>query len=282
VTGTGHGPADADLRAALERELGPLDGLAREPSPSASTARLERVRVRTADGRSRDLVLKSGGRDTAREVAAYRDVLAGAGVGTAALVAGSTELGWLLLDHVPGRPLWTSGDLGDWCATARWLAQAHARLAPRARALGPAPGDAGAQLARAVARDPRAAGLRRAHQRAVAALRRAPRTVVHGELFPSNVLLTERGGPCVVDWETAGEGAGLLDLAALTLGWPPAPAHEIARSYGGDLSLLPAARLVVSVRWLGEPAPAAQAGGGRAARTDWWAHAEAAAREAGP
>ena len=108
-----------------------------------------------------------------------------------------------------------------------------------------------------------------------------PATVVHGELFPSNVLLRAAGPPCVVDWETAGEGAALLDLAALVLGWPPAQADRIARSYGGDLSLLPAARLLVAVRWLGEPAPAAQAGGGHAARTDWWAHAEAAAREVG-
>jgi hypothetical protein len=272
---------DVELRAALQRRLGPLAALEREPSPSASTARLEHLRVQPADGPARALVLKWGGRDTAREVTVYRDVLAGAGVGTAELVAGSVEGGWLALDAVPGVPLWTSGELDDWCTTARWLAAAHVRLAPRARALGAAPDtDAGAQLARAVARDPRAAALRDAHRRAVVALAATPRTVVHGELFPSNVLLRRAGGPCVVDWETAGEGAGLLDLAALTLGWPPAQADAIARAHGGDLSLLPAARLVVAVRWLGEPAPADQAGGGHAARTDWWAHADAAAREA--
>lgn len=277
------GVGDAELRTALERSLGPLVGLEREPSPSASTARLERVRVQPVEGPARALVLKWGGRDTAREVAVYRDVLAGAGIGTAAFVAGSAEDGWLVLDDVPGQPLWTSGELDDWCATARWLAQAHVRLAPGVGALGPAPDDDPvAQLARAAARDARAAALRDVHARAVAALGAGPRTVVHGELFPSNVLLRDTGGPCVVDWETAGEGAGVLDLAALTLGWPPAPAARIARAHGGDLSLLPAARLVVAVRWLGEPAPAEQAGGGHAARTDWWAHADAAAREVAP
>lgn len=274
---------DVALRAALETRLGPLAALERQPSPSASTARLEHLRVQPVEGPARALVLKWGGRDTAREVAVYRDVLDGAGVGTADLVAGSVDGGWLALDDVPGRPLWTSGELADWCLTARWLAQAHGRLATRARALGPAPDtDAGAQLARAVARDARAAALGEVHGRAVAALAATPRTVVHGELFPSNVLLRGAGGPCVVDWETAGEGAGLLDLAALTLGWPPAQVAQIAQAYGGDLALLPAARLVVAVRWLGEPAPAEQAGGGHAARTDWWTHADAAAREVAP
>ena len=270
---------DVELRAALERHLGRLDGLERQPSPSASSARLEHLHVRLVDGSERALVLKSGGRATGREVAVYREVLAGAELGTPGFVAGSRGAGWLVLEQVPGRPLWTSEGTSDWCATARWLARAHDRLAARAGALGPAPAeDPVVHLARAATRDPRAEALREVHRRAVADLRAAPRTVVHGELFPSNVLVRGTGGPCVLDWETAGEGAGLLDLAALTLGWPPAQADAIARAHGGDLSLLPAARLVVAVRWLGEPTPAEGAGGGHAARTDWWAEADAAAR----
>jgi fructose-specific component phosphotransferase system IIB-like protein len=42
-------------------------------------------------------------------------------------------------------------------------------------------------------------------------------TLVHGESYPSNVLIA--GSDCyLVDWETAGIGCGELDLAALTAG----------------------------------------------------------------
>jgi hypothetical protein len=51
----------------------------------------------------------------------------------------------------------------------------------------------------------------------VDALGRAPATFVHGELFPSNVLVSD-GTVHFVDWETAGVGPGELDLCALTLG----------------------------------------------------------------
>jgi thiamine kinase-like enzyme len=140
---------------------------------------------------------------------------------------------------------------------------------------------------------------------------------VHGEAFPSNVVLGPAGELALIDWETAGHGPGVLDLAALSAGWPPAEAARIASAYAGDaaavaegaatgaegaatgaegaaaaaegatavaegavadaLSLLPAARLAVAVRWLGEPLPAPAAGGGHARRTDWWAEAAAAA-----
>jgi len=268
---------DRELRAVIEPRTGPVARLVRRPSPSASTAGLELLEVRWADGAERTLVLKSAGRDTAREVAVYEQVLRGAGLGTAGFVAGSTRgAGWLLLEAVPGRPLWESADLGAWCVTARWLARAHVRLAGAAHRLGQAVADGG--LDKAVARDPRATRLEDPYALAVAALRAAPATVVHGELFPSNVLVRERAGPCVVDWETAGSGSGLLDLAALCTGWPPDEAQEIARAYGGDLALLPAARLVVAVRWLAEPAPDPQAAGGQAARTDWFGEATAAAQ----
>ena len=204
-------------------------------------------------------------------------MLATAGLGTPLLLAGSAPDAWLLLDGVQGGPLWQSADVGDWCATAAWLAVAHARLAPAATRTRRATGCAwDAQLARAVARDPRCVALSGAHARAAAALAAAPPTVVHGELFPSNVLVGA-DGPCVVDWETAGQGAGLLDLAALCVGWAPEEASRIAACYGGDLSLLPAASLVVAVRWLGEPGAGPAAAGGHAARTDWWAAAAAAA-----
>lgn len=260
------------LLAHVEQVLGPVTALHRTPSPWASTASLEDVRVDLATGGTRRLVLKTGGRATARELVTYRDVLARACLGTPDLVAG--EGAWLLLAAVPGAPLWQSDGPGDWCATAAWLARAHASLAPLATRLPRLDHDP--DLARAVGRCPPVAALADAHARAVHVLSTAPPTVVHGELFPSNVLVHD-GVPCVVDWETAGSGAGLLDLAALCAGWGPVEASRLAQAYGGDLALLPAARLVVAVRWLGEPRAEPDAAGGYAAGTDWEAEAHAAA-----
>jgi aminoglycoside phosphotransferase len=309
-------PSTTELLPSLEAAVGPVRSLQRTASPHASTATLETVRARLADGSELDLVLKSAGRDTPREVAFYREVLAGAGLGTPRFLAGSERgTGWLLLAALAGGPLWQSADLESWCQAARWLGRAHRRLVDDAARLRPAAGcHYEDQLERAVHCDARAAGLRAACATAAAALRAAPRTVVHGEAFPSNVLLGPAGELALVDWETAGHGPGVLDLAALSAGWPPAEATRIAAAYaeggvadaggavadadsaaahtvgatGGAgataeaaaadaLSLLPAARLAVAVRWLGEPRPAPAAGGGHARRTDWWAEAAAAA-----
>lgn len=266
-------PSTAVLTAAVAEVLGPVAGLERRPSPWASTAALEDVRVGLADGTTRRLVLKSGGRATAHELAVYRDLLRPAALGTPQLLAGSARDAWLLLDAVQGAPLWQSAGVQDWCATAAWLRGAHDRLTPAATSMPSAAGRAWeAQLERAVACDPRVRALTTVHARAAAALDAVPATVVHGELFPANVLVAG-DDPVVVDWETAGHGARLLDLAALCVGWAPEQASRIAQAYGGDLALLPAAHLVVAVRWLGEPAAAADAAGGYAARTDWWAEA---------
>jgi aminoglycoside phosphotransferase (APT) family kinase protein len=53
--------------------------------------------------------------------------------------------------------------------------------------------------------------------RIVRPLAGASAVVVHGELYPSNVLVS-RGTPFVVDWESAGRGAGEIDLATLLMG----------------------------------------------------------------
>jgi hypothetical protein len=65
---------------------------------------------------------------------------------------------------------------------------------------------------------------------------------------------------CAVDWETAGIGAGVLDIAALTAGaWSDADRDRIAQAYvdacppghrpqPGDIEH---ARLLFAARWLG-------------------------------
>ena len=45
------------------------------------------------------------------------------------------------------------------------------------------------------------------------ALEELPQTIIHGDLFPENLLFHRDGGPWVVDFETSGRGPRLLDLA---------------------------------------------------------------------
>lgn len=70
---------------------------------------------------------------------------------------------------------------------------------------------------------------------------------------------------CAVDWEMAGLGPGLLDLAALSSGWDEAHRRELALAYraalrprpgwppgeGELLALLDSASLCLAVQWLG-------------------------------
>ena len=94
-----------------------------------------------------------------------------------------------------------------------------------------------------------------------------PRTFVHGELYPSNVLVV-RGNPpriCPVDWEMSGIGPGLVDLAALVGGWGESKRNRLVSAYlsgcddGPGRPSTPAAlekdlarcRLHLALQWLG-------------------------------
>jgi hypothetical protein len=100
-------------------------------------------------------------------------------------------------------------------------------------------------------------------QQALPGLLSSPATVIHGELFPSNVLHGP-GGIRIVDWETAAVAAGEIDLAFLTHGdWEEELVDECLRRYRrarygvadpderSDRRLL-AARLYLALRWLGD------------------------------
>jgi aminoglycoside phosphotransferase (APT) family kinase protein len=71
-------------------------------------------------------------------------------------------------------------------------------------------------------------------ERTIQRLADARRTLIHGELFPANVLL---GGGTLwfIDWESAGVGAGELDLAALTSGsWHESVVTELEDLYASS------------------------------------------------
>jgi hypothetical protein len=92
-------------------------------------------------------------------------------------------------------------------------------------------------------------------------LAKLPATVIHGELYPCNVLLC---GDAVygVDWESAALGPGEIDLASLTERWPADLVQDCEREYcisrwpaagrPADFGRrMAAARMYWGFRWLG-------------------------------
>jgi aminoglycoside phosphotransferase (APT) family kinase protein len=68
----------------------------------------------------------------------------------------------------------------------------------------------------------------------VGRLANLPRTVIHGELYPCNVLVRmtrDQVRICPIDWEMAALGPGLMDLASLTTGWDQRAQHSLMRAY---------------------------------------------------
>lgn len=62
-----------------------------------------------------------------------------------------------------------------------------------------------------------ASQLEESMQMVIDILSETPRTIIHGELYPSDVIVND-SGPVVIDWESAGVGPGVIDLAVLTQG----------------------------------------------------------------
>ncbi|MDX1393410.1 MAG: phosphotransferase [Gemmatimonadota bacterium] len=261
-----------------------------------STHSLETARVVTVDGRDLDLVFKgtrasrgSGDfvrprlvRDESREVWAYSSLLDPRAIDTPRFYGVLDEGGAgerLVLEALPGRPLTESGDIDAWRAAARWLAAFHEWGDRRVSGLGeedpvlhqtPALHERWLERAirRAAAEGRAAVGtrlneIRAAHRVAVCRLAGGRRGLVHGEFYPSNLLVARRGSGWrirAVDWESIGVGPVALDLAALTTGdWAASERTALWREYADarDTPLetltpdLHAARLVNAVQWLG-------------------------------
>jgi aminoglycoside phosphotransferase (APT) family kinase protein len=195
-----------------------------------------------------------------REIQTYRHILPHAPAGTAACygvvgAAGRTGSRYrLLLERVDGHELRHVGAFSMWKRTAEWIARFHAsvpaadvgRLARRAKLLEYDEAFYWRWLERARdfaarSRKPGAAearrvldGIARGYAPVVARLAAMPRTVIHGEFYPCNILIRGRGPHarvCPVDWELAAVGPGLIDLAALMTGWDERSQRALARAY---------------------------------------------------
>jgi thiamine kinase-like enzyme len=243
--------------------------------------------------------------DPEREPATYRALLPGAPAGPPEFFGAVEDGGrrWLFVEWVEGRELFQVGERDLWEEAARWLARFHVALAPELdrcrREARLVEHDAAfyrrwIERAREFAADPKPVEwLAARHERVVEALLALPRTAIHGEFYASNVLVAAdfdhtplgsnsdaRVAP--VDWELAGAGAGLTDLAALVSGWPDEDRRAIAAVYTAEPGVpqftardLDLARLQVAIQWLGWAPPEWEPPEGQ--RHDWLGEALALA-----
>jgi aminoglycoside phosphotransferase (APT) family kinase protein len=178
---------------------------------------------------------------------------------------------WLLLERVRGRELTKVGDRRIWRLAARWLGRLHG-LDTGFSEDGMSRGEAYFQsaLTRALpAIDSAEPGLRLhrvvgAWDHVLELLLASPACLLHGDAFPANVVLGAQDRVCFVDWELAGTGPRLLDLAALTSGSWTEPEREgmlhaysvglkdsRATSHAGLGRNLLACRIVLAVEMIG-------------------------------
>jgi hypothetical protein len=255
--------------AMLAESLGrPVASVQRRPYPYGTSHRLDELEVVLLDGTRLDLLLKdlriselgATARGTKpeflynplREVEAYR-VLATSGLG--APICHDAGDDWVLLEKVAGLELWQVGDLDSWVEAARWLDRLHALFAVR-------PPDSQHFLRydaayfrmwpnRAQRRHPVLSSVLGGYERVVEMLSGLPTTLIHGEFYASNVLVAGRR-IAPVDWEMAGIGPGVLDVAALSTGWTEEESAAIVGAYGDvPTAELDAARLHLALQWLG-------------------------------
>jgi hypothetical protein len=219
--------------------------------------------------------------DPLREIEVYRDVLAGAGFETAgfrgAVVEPTTQRYWLMMELVEGAALYEFASLDRWCAAAESIAELHLALADAEPEHAIRwDGDYVALWIERASRacpDPAVLGLAARAGELIERLLCLPIGFIHGELYASNIIVDEtRERVCPIDWEMAGIGPQLLDLAALTAGaWSGEQRREISYAYwqraenavslDDFLADLDLCRLYVALQWLGwspgwQPPPA--------------------------
>lgn len=293
--------------------------LERQPSAYRSSFNLEELTVFFESGEHLSVMFKDlswntlleGGKrlkpkfiyDPRREIEVYRRLLPQDILETALFYGSEVdeEAGryWLFLEKVPGAELYQIGEFEVWQSVARWLAKFHALFADQTEALS---NDSsllkydelfyGEWMRRAQTfhlNDERFEAERVKKQlewlagkytKVIQRLMDMPRTLIHGEFYASNVLVSgaaaappqalagqeQRRRVCPVDWERSGVGPSLIDLAALTGGsWNENDRWAIAQTYYDALPESPEwfsneeafknalgyCRLYLAVQWVG-------------------------------
>lgn len=295
-------PGSEELLAALRAGGLETVDLARRPYRYATSAPLEELRVRTDEGRELALIFKDLSRERLigqarhskppfvweprRELECYRRILTPASLGPrcfAVVADPGPPRYWLFIEKVPGVELWQVGEIAVWEEAGRWLGRLHASFAARTNEVR----DANPYLvehsaawfrgwheralsALSRSEDERAAALERAlgpYEEVIEALTDLPRTFLHGEFYPSNVLVVAETSPVQVypvDWEMAAVGPGVVDLAALVGGWAADDRRRLVAAYEeayaeegggtvpGELEVdLSRCRLHLALQWLG-------------------------------
>ena len=214
---------------------------------------------------------------TAYEAAVYREVLQGLPLTSAKCYGAYTEPHgrdtWLVIAHIADAMHVDKGWIQSkgMKGAADWIGRFHARTRTRASQLAIILNRYDARYCRLWARrtlrfekTPRAPWLRQlvtGFEEAIGLLTSAPQTVIHGDYYADNALY-RRGRIYPIDWERAGIGAGEIDLACLTNGWPDEMIEQWVRAYtearwpsGAPRTFerrFDAARLYVLFRLLGE------------------------------
>jgi hypothetical protein len=267
-------PDDAEIIDALGDELcgEAISSVVRRPYRYATSFPLEELEVRLQGGRSATLILKDLtwnrlpqqarlGKpaflyEPLREIVTYEQILRPLELGPRCFAAHHDPAGsgsWLVLEKVRGVELWQIGDVSAWVRAARWAARLHARLpatdavelnpyllnfdtewflawAARARANLSGSADSSAD---------QLIDLLEQYDPIAEALSELPKAFVHGEYFPSNILVDPDGEETFVwpvDWEMAGVGPCMLDAAALLTGWDRAVQEQLLDAYRAEIS----------------------------------------------
>jgi aminoglycoside phosphotransferase (APT) family kinase protein len=209
------------------------------------------ITVRLKDGRQQRVLRKDFGSSQVpkdheaarreRELRVYRDILPALRLGAPAYLGSVWQQDpprfWLLMEFVEGRGL-RKQPFGAWLAAARELGRMQASLASAGDRLRGLVGDgkwlqqhdaaffrrraeAAVLAVESTVPDlaPRVERLANGYEPVIEILAAQPATLVHGSFRPRNVLVTADERICAIDWELAGWGSPLYDLAFLSDGF---------------------------------------------------------------
>lgn len=298
--GDDHALLLAALGSAVSRRFGSgrsIVELRRLASDYRTSFAIEELRVTLDDGTPLDLIFKdvtwhaltAEARevkpqflyDPLREIETYKCILDRSKFGTAefyaSLVDRSRDRYWLVIEKVAGVELYQLGDLTAWQTVARALARMHAihivdtDFVSQASHLLHYDGDFYRRWLDRAIRFSAHCGrkklelISRCYEAVIERLQALPQSFIHGEFYASNILVCPTESEmrvCPIDWEMAGIGAGLIDVAALTGGkWKDEERQAIALAYREQmqapptvdvfLELLECCRLLQCVQWLG-------------------------------